>query len=466
LISKQITKNFLSLFLSSVVAQLFTLWAFVHIAGVFGPEGFGKFAFAQVVSLYFLHLSEFGLQTYGTRSIAQEREQVSRHVWDITLLRIVLALISFGLLVIFSVILPRLSNVQSIIIVFGLSLLPSAVLFEWVFQGIEQMKYVGVGRILKGVIFAGLVFLFVRSSDHLNYAAAFYVLSIVVAAGALFWIYCGKFGFNFRKTDHSILKNTLIAAIPLAAGSFITQINYNFGTLALGFFVSDDVVGLFSAAYKIVLFLWAFAVVAASNAILPLLARAYKRSLTEFSESLKKLFRLFVFVAIPIGIGGTILAARVIGFLYSPEYQKAVIVFQISIWLVVIVIYRAVFENALIASKNKRIYFVGYAAAGGVTILGNLLLVPVLGLVAPPIVGIVSESALLIYFAASCKFIRSSFVLKTTVKPLMAGLLMGSALLVLSLNLFIVLAIGMALYFLLLLLFRCLTIEEVTSYVR
>ena len=466
MISKQITRNFLSLFLSNVIGQVFILLAFVHIASLTGPEGFGKFAFAQVVGLYFLYLADFGLQTLGTRSVAQERGSISGHVRDITSLRVLLAIGSYVLLVIFALALPKSPDVKSLILVFGLALFPSAVLFEWVFQGIEEMEYVGLGRVLKGIVFAGLVFLFVGGNDHLIYAAGFYVAGIVVASLVLLLVYLRNTGVFWGRVKGSALKELMKAAAPLAAGSFITQINYNFGTIALGLYLTDEVVGLFSAPYKIVLFIWAFAVVAASNAVLPLLARSYKNSVTEFGDSLKKLFRIFVLLAIPMGIGGTILAGQIMGFLYAPEFQKAAIVFQLSIWSVVFVIYRVVFENALIASSSQRSYLVGYVLAGVLTIVGNLFLVPVLGLIAPSIVGIISEFALLSYFVISCKYIRPLHIAKMTFKPLLAGLLMGLALVLFPLSLFLSLVLGTIVYASFLLMFRCLTFEEVAGYVH
>ena len=466
LISRQITKNFLSLFLSNVIGQLFILLAFVHIASLFGPEGFGKFAFAQVVGLYFLYVADFGLQTLGTRSIAQDRKDLARHVWEITVLRMLLAIASFLLLLAFVFVLPKSEDVKILIIVFGLALFPSAVLFEWVFQGVEQMEYVGLGRILKGVVFAGLLFLLVRTRDHLTYAAALYVSGILSASVVLFVIYLRKFGPVWGPVNYVRLKAIFVSAFPLAAGSFITQINYNFGTIALALYLTNEAVGLFSASYKIALFIWAFAVVAASNAVLPLLARSYKISITEFSDSLKRLFRLFILIAIPLGIGGTVLAPRIIGLLYAPEYQKAAIVLQLSIWAVVFVIYRVVFENALIASSSQRSYLVGYVLAGTITILGNLLVVPVLGLIAPSIVGIFSEFVLLSFFVASCKFIRPFDVVKLSVKPLFAGLIMGLALVSFPMNLLIAVTIGAALYLAMLLLFRCVTVEELSGYVH
>lgn len=466
MISKVITRNFLSLFLSNVIGQLFTLWAFVQIARVFGPEGFGKFSFAQVVGLHFLFLADFGLQTLGTRTIAQEKGDITRHVKNITQLRILLATGCFLLLVIFSLLLPKPGDVQFLIIIFGVALFPSAVLLEWVFLGIEKMEFVGLGRILKGIVFAGLVFIFITSPEHLSEAAVFYVAGIVAASGILLAVYSRKFGFPSGTVEHPVMKSTLIAAVPLAAGSLIAQVNFNFGIIALGFFLPDEAVGLYSAAYKLVLFMLAFAVVAAANAVFPLMAKTYKRSVTLFGDSLKKLLRLFVIIAIPVGIGGCILASQIMGFLYSPEYQKAAIVFQLSIWIVVIAIYRVIFENALIASKNQRNYFVGYVLAGASTILGNLSLAPTLGIITPSIVGIFSESLLLVYFVSSCKYMRLSYILKSTLKPLLAGLLMGLALILLPMNLFAAVGFGIVVYCALLVVFRSLTLEEVAGYVR
>jgi O-antigen/teichoic acid export membrane protein len=466
MISRQVTKNFLFLFLSNVIGQLFTLAGFIHLARIAGAEGFGKFSFAQVAALYFLYLADFGLQTLGTRAVAQKREAISKYVSEVTVLRAVLAGGCFLLLVVSSFVFPPFREVRSLIIIFGFALFPSAVLFEWVFQGLEQMEYVALGRVLKGIVFAGLVFVFVHTSEHLKDAALFYVAGIAVAAALLIRVYFRKSGLVWGKIDRVALKHTLLAAVPLAAGSFITQIDYNFGTIALGLFLTSKDVGLFSAAYKIVLFLLAFAAVAAANAVFPLMARSYKKSITLFSHSLKNLLRIFVFVAIPVGIGGCILAPRIMGFLYSAEYQEASIVLQLSIWMVVIVIYRMIFENVLIAAHNQRNYLVGYMLAGALTILGNLFLVPVLGFVAPAVVGVFSESALLLYFVTSCKFVRFSYVLRITVKPLLAGSIMGLALWILPLSLFVLVAVGIITYFALLLLFRALTVEEVAAYVH
>jgi O-antigen/teichoic acid export membrane protein len=151
MISEQVTKNFLFLFLSNVIGQFFTLAGFIHLARIVGAEGFGKFSFVQVVALYFLYLADFGLQTLGTRAVAQKREAISKYVREVTILRAALAGSCFLLLVVSSFVFPPFREVRSLIIIFGFALFPSAVSFEWVFQALEQIEYLASGRVLKGV---------------------------------------------------------------------------------------------------------------------------------------------------------------------------------------------------------------------------------------------------------------------------------------------------------------------------
>jgi O-antigen/teichoic acid export membrane protein len=465
LISKRIIRNFLSLFLSNVVGQLFTLWAFVQIARIFGPEGFGKFSFAQVFALYFLFLADFGLQTFGARAIAQERGPISRLVWNITALRSILASACFILLLLVGLLLPEAEEVKLLIFISGIALFPYALSLEWVFQGIEKMEYIGVGRVLKGLVFAGLVFFFVRTQDQLSYAVIFSVAGFFASSGVLLWLYVRKFGVSFDRIEWQEFGNTVASAFPLATGSMVTQINYNFGTLVLGFLLSDKDVGIFSAANKIVLFLAAFGVTAASNAILPQVVKAYRVSTMMFIHALKKLLRFFILLALPLGVGGTIVGSSIIDFLYSGAYRDAIIVFQISVWLVTVALYRVVVENALIAARRDRTYFIGYAMAGTVTVMGNFALIPMLGVVAPAIIALVSELAMFGYFVASCKFVRAVDILRMTVKPLIAAMIMGAFLTFFPLNVFVLILVGVLLYFVMLLLLRSVTIQEIRGYV-
>jgi len=156
--ARRITKNFTSLLLSNVLSQVLILWAVVQLARVLGPEHFGKYIFAQVIALYFLYLADFGLQTLGTREVARQRETGSAPlIGRILLVRLGLAAAVYLLLLSAVWTVPMTEEVRELISLFGLIVFPAALLLEWVFQGMEEMEYVGIGRIARGFVYALLI---------------------------------------------------------------------------------------------------------------------------------------------------------------------------------------------------------------------------------------------------------------------------------------------------------------------
>lgn len=458
--SKQLTRNFLFLFLSNVIGQVLALAALVHLARVLGPEGFGRFSFAQVISLYFLYLADFGLQTLGTREVARNRDVVPQLVRTISLMRAITASVSFVLLVMFVLLLGRTAAEKHLIMVFGLSILSSAVLLEWVFQGLERMEIVAIGRVLRGFVFAALVFGLVASGEHVVQAAAYYVAGIVAATIALFVFYRRQFPASGSGLQLQALRPLFIAALPLAIGSLVTQVNYNFGTFALGLYRPDYDVGLFSSAYKIILFLWAFVVVAASNAILPMLVRAYSTGEGDLSAEVARLVRWFTIAAVPVGVGGMVLADALMQFLYPPAYASAGNVLRSGIWIVSIVMIRVVFENVLLAGKNEEAYLRGYVAAGVLNVAGNIALVPQLGLLAPIIVSLVSELGLCVYFIAKSDVMEGKQFFNLIAGPVGASVIMGLMLELLPFHILALIPVGGAVYVTSLILFRVVSVEE------
>jgi O-antigen/teichoic acid export membrane protein len=439
-------RSFLSLLVSNIVGQAFTLWAIVHLAATLGTAQFGNFSFAQIVGLYGFYLADFGLSIYGSRLVAHDGGKLREHVRNLTWLKLALAGACYAVIAGVAFATPDAGGVRSLILIHGLVVFPAALSLEWVYQGLEHMDVVGISRVLKGVVFGVLVVALVSAPEHVALASAFYVGGMGAASAALFVIFLRKHGWPAGMPSRSSLVALLSTAAPLAAGVFVYQINVNFGTFALGVLSTSDSVGVFSSAYKIVLFMSGFVVIAAANATFPQMVQAYARSTAQFREIVGKLLRFFALFSFPIGVGGGLLASRIIGLLYPPQYADSVIVLQVAIWAIVLMMFRVVVENALLASGARRQYMLGYASAGVVTIAGNLALVPSLGILAPAVVAVAAESLLLARFIATCRFIRFREAAATAVRPLAAALLMGGVLAFIPLGLFASLALGAAAY--------------------
>ncbi len=254
---------------------------------------------------------------------------------------------------------------------------------------------------------------------------------------------------------------TLAKAFPFAIGAFITQVNYNFGTFALGLYLTHKEVGVFSASYKIILFMWAFVVVAASNAILPLLVKTYREDKARFLVATRKIAQRFLLVGIGIGAGGTAVGDRVIQFLYSSTYEESSVVLQLGMWIVTVVMLRVVFENALIASGAESVYSKGFLLAGALTLIGNLALVSVAGILSPILVSLIVETFLLIFFLVRSQVLSASSLVNMSIRPVLAAVIMALTITALPFHILLLIPAGALIYFALLLTFRCISIQEV-----
>jgi O-antigen/teichoic acid export membrane protein len=70
----------------------------VYLARYLGPANYGIIIFAVAFTGIFAVLADFGLQQLTVREIARNREQVSKYIVNVSMLRIILVVITYRLL--------------------------------------------------------------------------------------------------------------------------------------------------------------------------------------------------------------------------------------------------------------------------------------------------------------------------------------------------------------------------------
>ncbi|MHB8336405.1 MAG: oligosaccharide flippase family protein [Ignavibacteriaceae bacterium] len=72
-ITNQIFKNLISLASAEVISKIIALITAAYLGRALKPEGFGILGFATAFVSYFLLMVNFGLDTYGTRETAKDK---------------------------------------------------------------------------------------------------------------------------------------------------------------------------------------------------------------------------------------------------------------------------------------------------------------------------------------------------------------------------------------------------------
>ena len=213
----------------------------------------------------------------------------------------------------------------------------------------------------------------------------------------------------------------------------------------------NQAVGWYNAGYRLV-FSLLFIPTIFSAAVFPAMSRFHISSRDSLQLMWKKFIRFMLILAIPIAVGTTLLAGRVVPLIFGEGYAPSVAVVQLLIWSLVFIFLNATFVR-LFESTNKQIVvtkITGLMVIVNVAI--NLVLIPKFSYVGASVAILITEVIALVVLFLLAE--RDRYVLKKTelanivLKIVGASAIMGLFIAYLqNLNLILVIVSASLLYF-------------------
>jgi len=119
LITKRNINSFVSLSISELISSFIFFIIVIYLARVLGAEGLGKITFAKSVVIYLLMVVNAGLDLYAVRTASRNNRLIKTLISNIISLRLFLAFIIYGVLIIFVFLLPRDYETKQILLYYG-----------------------------------------------------------------------------------------------------------------------------------------------------------------------------------------------------------------------------------------------------------------------------------------------------------------------------------------------------------
>ncbi len=263
----------------------------IYLTRVLRVEAFGLFNFVQAFLWFGVILTDFGLSPIGTREVAHSPQRLRSLAAAIPAWRLGVFAVEMLLL---AAVLPALhvgSQLGWLFFLSFLSLLAYAVTADWIFRGHERMEYVAGWEALPRLIWLVGLLLFVHGPDDLlKVPLVRFAGEIVVAAGLLViaWRRYPDGRPDAADLRASDLRALLPQAAPIVVAGLLAQVYYNFDTILLGILKTDQIVGWYSAAYRIVTLLMTGAFLLGA-AYQPILARTFATDRAAFALHLRRL---------------------------------------------------------------------------------------------------------------------------------------------------------------------------------
>lgn len=343
-------RNIARLSVGDAAAKTLNFFAFLYLARVLGVERYGILEFSCSLMFYFLLLGDGGVELWGTREAAKTPD-LPALVARILPLRLLLAAAGFVILAVCLAVLPPYPELRWVLGLFGLSLFAQAASLKWVFMGEEKMSHVAWGLLLSKLIFFLLVLALVRGTSALLLVP----LASVAGDAALTVYFAGAYlqrnpwrvAWTLRGVG-ALLRPALTIGTSQAMG----LLNYNFDSVLLGFLTDARTVGLYNAAYKPVTMVLAFPLTYFVG-LFPALSRTHAEGEAAFHSLAERALRFSAMMAVPLAVGGTLLAKPILLLLYGPSYAASAAVLPILVWSAVLIIMRGSYRHALIAAGHQ-----------------------------------------------------------------------------------------------------------------
>ena len=251
---KRLLSNFFSLSVLQGLNMLLPLVTLPYLVQTLGAENFGLINFVLSIIMYFHILVGFGFDLSATRAISihkEDKERVSQIFSAVMLLKSLLFIFSFLLLTLLIVSFDIFAKDAALYYVtFGI-VLGNLLFPAWLFQGMEDMKYITYINLVTKVIFTILIFVLVKEKSDYIYVPLLNSLGTILGGAYSLWIIPKLFKIRFRPSS----KEMIISLFKESFHFFLSRVANNgsrfYATTIIGMTFGNTIVGYYAMVEKL-----------------------------------------------------------------------------------------------------------------------------------------------------------------------------------------------------------------------
>jgi len=403
---RKLIENFSALFILQGINYILPLITFPYLVRVLGPAKYGLVNFAYSFVWYFILLTDYGFNFSANREASiyrEDKNRLSKIYSSVTLVKIILCIMSFIILTILVMLVPKFHSDMRLYYLTFLMVLGYLLFPVWLYQGIERMKYVTVLNVVAKSLFTICIFIFIKRAGDYVLVALLNSFGYISVGVINIFVLRRNFGIKFVFVSFDELKHQFKDGWHVFISTIAVSAYTNTRLFAVGLLTNDTITGFYAIAEK-------FIRIIQSAVLAPLAQTVYPRLTKIYAEDPARSFRIMRKLQTGITIG--YLFAFPILFVFAPVIIKLVAVHiypetLLSLRLLLIATFfvgaNAFRVQFLLVSGEKKVFARIHLIAGGIGIFLTFLLTHWLSYVGPSIALIIIESSVLLLTIRSIK---------------------------------------------------------------
>ena len=477
---RKVAKNTTVLLISQIISYILAFFYTIYTARYLGASGFGIISFALALGAILSIFTELGLSTLTVREVSRDKSLANKYIGNTIALKIILSSITLVSMVLVVTLLHYPPQIAALIYLITISFVVGAFtsIFYSVFQAYEKMEYQSIGQIINSIImFSGILLIINYQLSIVNFGRIYLIASVISLIYGIIicmWKFIlprieidlnlWKFVLSKVEIDLNLWKFLIIEAIPLTISSVFLLIAFRVDTILLQIINGNVAVGLYNAAYSLMTALM-FVPLVYVSAIFPMLSRLNVSSKELLKISYERSVKYLVILGLPIAVGTTLLANPIILIIYKSGFSQSIVALQILIWSIPIIFVNYILGTDINSINKQRDIVKTAFVAMLLNIVLNLLLLPKYGLIAACFITVLTELTCFIFWFHIMNVHGYKIpIFKMLLKPLLASLIMGLFIILLSANILLVIMLSTIIYFGVLYILKTFSENDITLF--
>ena len=446
-----IFKNMSWLLISQIIASVCGFIWTILMARYLGVDNYGIFGFATSLTGILAITIDFGISNHIVRHIATDYDSAPKYLGNALPLKSIFSVGTIILTLIILILMKADELVITVTLLFTIEMILKSYIgtLNGSFQAFEEGKYQGIGNTILHVLLLIFILLTIFTDLGLIGIAISYIIANLIALIYEYYVLKKHIIKPKFELDADFCKKITLLAIPFAVTSLLYNVYYSIDIVMLTNMVGNYPTGIYNATYKLISVLTIFYSVYTA-VIFPVMSKFFKNDEKMLLISFEKSIKYLMLIIIPLAVATVVYSTDIIHFIYGHEYDASSSVLSILIWTVCLLFISGAANTLLNASHKEVTVTKIYAMAAIFNIVLNLFMIPYLSYNGAAITTVLSDVLIVILQAYIIYRLghRPNKKLYYDILKIIAGsAVLGIALYLLNLNMWVALPVGIIIYF-------------------
>jgi O-antigen/teichoic acid export membrane protein len=353
---RRIASNFAVLSLAEIVCRGTSVAVTLTLAKSLGAAGYGRIEFAFNVVFWLVLIIRDTFEGIVVRELARHPRLIRPLVNHVLAVKGLLALGLLAGLVMVGGLTLSAGTDQTVLALYGLLLITTALGLDFVYRGTERMGLVALSLCIRTVVYAVGVWTFVADASRIAWVPAWLALGEACGIGLVWVCYARQYGLPRPVLGLRFLRVFLRRGRSVCLIQVAQTVIGSADLMVVGLMSQWADVGRYGATHRMITALLTFGLIF-QQVSFPTLARSWRQTTAAAGrQSLNALIQVLTLVLIPIAIGGAVLSVPLVRFLLPRgDYAGASLLLALGIWRAPLLTLAYLYQAMLIAMNRESV---------------------------------------------------------------------------------------------------------------